>query len=319
MTRQVFQFVGVSTAGSSIMGLFPRWAVLLGVDAAIEGYDLPLDATPVQYRQAVAGIVARPEVRGGLVTTHKVGVFQHARDLFDRLDGYAVACEEVSCLAKRDGALVGYAKDPVTAGRSLDEMLAPDHFATSGAQVLCLGAGGAGVAITLCLLSRDPPPARIVLTDRDPRRLDAARRCHATLGAAAGGVTPGTTPVDYLEATGPADPLVAALTPGSLVINATGMGKDRPGSPLSDRVRFPAGGLVWDLNYRGDLLFLDQARARAAHEGLAVHDGWRYFLHGWAEHLAEVFQVDVTPDRFAALAEAAELARPAQAGPQAPQ
>ena len=44
-----------------------------------------------------------------------------------------------------------------------------------------------------------------------------------------------------------------ALPAGSLVINATGLGKDRPGSPLTDHCKFPENGLVWELNYRGTL------------------------------------------------------------------
>jgi len=40
----------------------------------------------------------------------------------------------------------------------------------------------------------------------------------------------------------------------------TGLGKDAPGSPLTDAVVFPDHGIVWDLNYRGDLIFLEQAR-----------------------------------------------------------
>jgi shikimate dehydrogenase len=303
MTGGLLQFVGVSTTGSSIMNLFPGWARLLGLDAGIEGHDLPLGAAPERYRATVSGIAARTDVRGALITTHKVGVFQHARHLFDRLDSYALACEEISCIAKRDRALVGYAKDPVTAGRTLDEMLAADHFDT-GAQVLCLGAGGAGVAITLRLLSSARPPDRILLTDRDTQRLSVARRCHASVGS--------PTRVDYIEVARSVDTdqLVAALPPASLVINATGMGKDRAGSPVTDGVRFPDGAVVWDLNYRGDLVFLAQARALASAAGLSVHDGWRYFLHGWAEHIAEVFGVELSADRFAALAHAAEPVRP---------
>ena len=87
--------------------------------------------------------------------------------------------------------------------------------------------------------------------------------------------------------------LLERLPPGSLVINATGMGKDTPGSPLPDGALFPVGGYVWELNYRGDLVFLDQARAQEAALQLQVEDGWTYFIHGWTQVIAEVFDIEI--------------------------
>jgi shikimate 5-dehydrogenase len=91
------------------------------------------------------------------------------------------------------------------------------------------------------------------------------------------------------------------------VINATGLGKDAPGSPITGRAPFPPDGLAWELNYRGDLLFLDQARAAAARQRLTVEDGWVYFLHGWTRVIAEVFDVDIpiSGPRFDRLSELA--------------
>lgn len=289
-----FYFVGVSTAGSSVVRLFPRWAELFGVDAEVVGRDIPLPAPRDSVRSVVAEIAGDPRALGGLVTTHKLAVFRHAGDLFAELDDNARACAEVSCIARRDGRLVGYAKDPITAGRALDEMIGRDYFATTEAHVLCLGAGGAGVAIARCLLSWPHPPARIVLTDVDRARLGPS----------------GAVEYRHVTGIGMTDELVTALPPGSLVINATGLGKDRPGSPVGDRAVLPRDGVVWDLNYRGELEFLERALAQAADRGLAVHDGWRYFLHGWAEHLAEVFGVALTEPRFAEFVEVSEPERP---------
>jgi shikimate 5-dehydrogenase len=102
-------------------------------------------------------------------------------------------------------------------------------------------------------------------------------------------------PVDYRLAPTPseADAIVAELPPMSMVVNATGLGKDGPGSPLTDACRWPERGVVWEFNYRGDLVFLEQARAAAADRGLTVHDGWVYFIHGWTRVIAEVFDVDI--------------------------
>jgi len=31
---------------------------------------------------------------------------------------------------------------------------------------------------------------------------------------------------------------------------------------------------------------------------LYIEDGWVYFLHGWTQVIAEVFDVEITPERF---------------------
>ena len=83
-------FIGVSTAQSSIMKVFPRWAEALGLDAALTGMDFPLDSTPSRYREAVGFIKDDPLSLGALVTTHKVNLLKAARDFFDDLDPLAV-------------------------------------------------------------------------------------------------------------------------------------------------------------------------------------------------------------------------------------
>jgi shikimate 5-dehydrogenase len=99
------------------------------------------------------------------------------------------------------------------------------------------------------------------------------------------------------------------LPAGSLVVNATGLGKDRPGSPVTAEVRFPPAGLVWELNYRGSLEFLVSARNRQAADGLTVVDGWRYFVHGWSQVIAEVFGLRLDPATVQLLSDAAASVR----------
>jgi shikimate 5-dehydrogenase len=288
------EFVGVTTGSSSIMRLFPRWARDLDLDGAeLVGRDLPLRAPREAYRAAVEQIRDDELSLGALVTTHKLALLASARDLFDELDEYAERLGEVSSISKRDGRVIGHAKDPITAGRALAALLEPDHFARTGGHVLCLGAGGAGAAIVLHLLSRADRPGRIVVTDTDRERL-------AELGGL-GDVEP--------AGAGAAEALLSALPAGSLVINATGLGKDGPGSPLPDTARFPAEGVVWELNYRGELGFLHQARAQADERRLRVEDGWLYFLHGWSAVIAEVFDVELTSERFDRLRQTAEAVR----------
>jgi shikimate 5-dehydrogenase len=284
-------FIGVTTGGSAIMTIFQAWAETLGLGkVAIRGIDFPLNAEPRAYREAVAFIKSDPLSRGALVTTHKVNLFAACRDLFDRVGPLAALMREASCLSKRDDELVADAKDPITCGLAIDGFLPPDHFAESGAEVFCMGAGGSGVAIAWHLTRPErgaDTPRRILVSDRNPSRLDEVARVHGEAGS--------SCPLVPVSAADPLvnDAVLGELRTGSLVINATGLGKDAPGSPLSPAARFPEGGVVWELNYRGDLVFLKQAGAQAAERGLTLVDGWSYFLHGWTRVIAEVFGVTI--------------------------
>lgn len=281
------------------MRLFPRWAEHLDLDAEIVGFDLPIGAPGAAYRDCITQLAQDERIAGALVTTHKAAVHDHASDLFAWLDPHARLCREVSCIARREDGLAGWAKDPITAGQSLDHLLGPDYWNGRDAHAVCFGAGGAGLAIAVCLLTQPAGPASVALVDRDPARLDLARRVYAELNIG--------TPLACWLHDDPADndALVAASPAGSLIVNATGMGKDRPGAPITSAARFPVEAVAWDLNYRGELEFLELARAQADRAGVRAEDGWRYFLHGWTEVIAEVFSVDMDAERFDALAEIA--------------
>ncbi len=170
-------------------------------------------------------IKADPLSVGALVTTHKIDLLRTCRDLFETLDFYAQATGEISCLSKRGGALHGYAKDPISSGLTLEAFVPAGHWRHTGAEVLVLGAGGSGVAVTAYLLDAkhgDNRPARILVADRNPERLHEA--------AAIRGRFPSPVPVEYRQVTSAADNdrLMDTLPPRSLVINATGLGKDAP-------------------------------------------------------------------------------------------
>ena len=300
-------FIGVTTGKSSIMRLFPVWGKILGLKGArLVGVDCPLHADRQVYRQAVAQIKYDPLSMGALVTTHKLDLLEAARDMFDELDTYAVLCKEVSNIAKPGGKLTGFAKDPITSGRALQEMLESGYWGRTGAHVLCLGAGGTTSAIVACFLTRPDPadrPARIVAVNRSQRGLDNLRSVVEQLGS--------EVEIEYVLNENPLrnDAIMESLPPGSLVVNATGMGKDRPGSPITGQGRFPEGGIAWELNYRGELDFLRQARSQERERELRVYDGWRYFVYAWAEHVAEVFHVELTPEVFSRLDAAAATVR----------
>lgn len=289
--RPTFYFIGVTTGRSSIMRVFPRWAEYLGLgDVEIRGIDLKLHDDPATYREVVSFIRHDPLSLGALVTTHKLDLYAAAQDLFDEIDPHARLMAETSCLSKRDGRLVCHAKDPVSSGLALDGFLPPQHFARTGAEVFSMGAGGSTIALTWHLMqpSRGADrPSRIVVSNRSAARLDHIRAIHQALGS--------SIPVEYVLApeAHDNDRVLAGLKPGSLVINATGLGKDAPGSPLTGDARFPERGIVWELNYRGELVFLDQARAQEVPRHLQVEDGWTYFIHGWTQVIAEVFHIDI--------------------------
>lgn len=289
--KPTLYFIGVTTGQSSIMKVFPAWARYLGLEnAVIRGMDFALHDDPERYREAVAFIRDDPLSLGALVTTHKLDLFEACHDMFDVIDPHAALMAEVSSISKRGGQLVAHAKDPISSGLAMDGFLAPDHFARTGGHLFSIGAGGSTIAITWHLMKAIKPinrPAGIVVSNRSQKRLDHIRAIHEKIGA--------ETPVSYQLAPSPEDNdrIAARMPPGSLVVNATGLGKDAPGSPLTDAVRFPDRAVVWELNYRGDLVFLDQAQFQAAERRLQIEDGWTYFLHGWTQVIAEVFDIHI--------------------------
>ena len=78
--------------------------------------------------------------------------------------------------------------------------------------------------------------------------------------------------------------------------------KDLPGSPITDQGLFPMNGIVWELNYRGELGFMYQARAQSETRMVRVEDGWVYFLHGWTQGIAQVYHQEIRGERFDRLA-----------------
>jgi len=303
--KSVMGFVGVRTAGSAIRKVFPEWADALGLPTrTLIGHDVPLDSEPLVYREVVEAIRDDPGHWGALVTTHKMSVHAAARDLFDECDDLAETFAEISCIAKRGDRLIGSAKDPVTSRLALEEFVPDDHFSRHGAAALVLGAGGAGVALSHQLGVRADRPEQIICTALAQEPLDHAREVHERAGLPAAlfryVVTTDTAAVDRL---------VRSLPPASLVVNATGMGKDRPGSPVSDDVVFPDRGMLWEFNYRGPLNFWHQAWRQREARSLTVEDGWRYFVHGWTQAVGEVFAVPMPRETVAQLGRIAARSR----------
>jgi shikimate 5-dehydrogenase len=263
-------FVGVTTGSSLAHQALACWQPLLGVGCGLRGINIAVDARDNAYLDLLDELQHDNTVIDAVVTTHKLRLFQVGRTRFDRLDPVAVTCEEINAIRRHsDGSLHGWARDPVSVGRVVDRIW-PQHSGT----VICLGAGGTAVALTHHLFTTRSA-TQFVCADPNP---DAAARLTRIAGR----------PVISHIGSGPWDELISAAQPASLIVNATGLGKDRPGSPASRQVRLPTSSVVWDLNYRGDLRFLDLAREQSDEQQLDVHDGWELFCHGWAAALTVV-------------------------------
>jgi shikimate 5-dehydrogenase len=284
-------FIGVHTETSMIMRVFPPWAEALGLgNCELVGIDLALHDAPERYRQVVRFIKEDPLSVGALVTTHKIDLLHAAKDLFDNLDELAALMGEVSAISKSGGRLVGTAKDPISAGGALEAFLPPGHWEHARADAFLMGAGGSSIALSWYLAHPNRGnnrPARIFVSNRSPGRLEEMKKIHASHGI--------QVPIEYVLTPRPEDndAVLSRLAPGSLVANATGLGKDAPGSPLSDAAAFPRMAMAWDFNYRGQLEFLRQARAQKASRELRVEDGWVYFVIGWLAVIGEVFAKDI--------------------------
>jgi len=299
----MFYFIGVNTKQSSIMKIFPKWAEVLGLQAEINGIDLPLHAPVDEYRKAVQFLKDDPLSLGALVTTHKLDLFKACRDIFDYIDPFGEKLEEVSCLSKRDGKFRAHAKDPISSGLSL-EVFVPDNFwKEHGGEVLLLGAGGSSLAMSVYFAQEKfagNAPKRITIANRSEPRLISAKKALQGLND--------RIEFRYVHTPSPSDNdlQIAALPPYSLIVNATGLGKDVPGSPTTDLVCYPENSLVWEINYRGDLLFMRQAMAQKQAKNLHVEDGWDYFIHGWTQVIKEVFNIELDFDTLEKLSAIAQ-------------
>ena len=284
-------FLGVTTSSSLIHEALVTWQPLLGTPVGLRGLDIALDADDDAYVAMLDDLRRDDGDVGAVITAHKLRVLQAGRDRFSWLDPLAQVCGEVNSIRRTANGLHGWARDPVSAGRVVDRIW-PD----SEGSVVCLGAGGTALAIAHHLFATRPP-VRFVCADPNGAAVERLVR-----------VAPDS--VEGHVGSGPWDTLVGSAPPGSLVINATGMGKDRPGSPMTSAAQFPSRAVVWELNYRGRLDFLRLGRLQMASSGLHVHDGWQLFCHGWAAALTAVLDLpedDRLGDQFA---DAAESLRP---------
>lgn len=290
-THPTIYFIGVTTAKSSIMNIFPLWAQELGLEnARIKGIDIEIHAKAEKYRQCVTFIKNDEQSLGALVTTHKIDLYHAAHDLFDELDCFAQMFHELSCISKKNGRLKGSAKDPISSGLAIKSFIPNGFWKKNSGEVFIMGAGGSALAISAYLVKKEHGlnvPSKIIISNRSKQRLESAKKLLSHLNS--------DVTFEFHLCPDPKDndKILASLPPYSLVVNATGLGKDRPGSPLTESCKFPENSFVWELNYRGELTFMHQAISQKEMRNLHVEDGWVYFIHGWTQVIAEVFQVNI--------------------------
>ena len=293
--KPTMYFIGVTTGKSSIMNVFPDWADFLELgDVELKGIDLAVHDSRENYQEVLEFIKEDRLSRGALVTTHKLDIYQAGKYYFDLLGHDAHDLGEISSIYKLEDKLIGEARDSITSGLGLKRFIPEGHWKRTGGRIFIIGAGGSALALSTYLMRNACPddcPDRIIISNRSEPRLDTMKEIHHHIAAES------EIPMlrDYRHAETPEsnDAVVAELPPGSLIINATGLGKDRPGSPLTDQVEFPENSYVWEFNYRGDLVFLDQAEAQKEEKNLTIIDGWDYFIYGWTRVIADVFHIDI--------------------------
>ena len=196
---------------------------------------------------------------------------------------------------------------PISSGLSLDAITGPGYFGGTGGEVLCFGAGGSAIATLLHLINKQDPadrPKRFVVVNRSQGRLDHMREMAAKQAT--------DIQVDYIHNQDPAvnDGIMGKMPPHSIVINATGMGKDTPGSPITDtgqssRSMASPGSSITAASWISCTRPLAQKESR----DLLVEDGWLYFLHGWTQVVAQVLHTPIEGELFERLAKAAGTVR----------
>ena len=297
----LYLFIGISTAGSSVHGAFPVWAPLVAPDSVLRGVDLPEDAPTDQFHRLVRAMRDNPHVHGAVVTSHKLRLYRAIDDLLDQVDPLVEITHEINSLDTRNGGISGYARDAQSLDIVLDttgtETPRPDRAVT------CIGAGGSAIALMLAM----GLDIRATMTSgRAVPRAGATRRGPLTiLGRRKAALDEIRQVQERANLENMELALVLASDPeqvarevrraaGTVIVNATGLGKLAPGSPLPGPDVFPEGTLAWDFNYRGPLTFLEQARLAT----IATVDGWDYFVAGWAAGLAAVTGNDLTIELF---------------------
>lgn len=236
----------------------------LRIDARYELWETERDA----LAERLAGMRSAGCLGANVTVPYKEAIIP----LLDEIHPLAGRIGAVNTVVNRDGRLCGYNTDMTGFARALRE---EGGFDASGAQVVLLGAGGAGRAATTALIQGRA--ASVAITDILPQR---AERLVADLAGQ------GETVLRNVPAT--KDKLAAAVSGCQLLVNCTPIGmrhsREEHDLPISSDL-IPARALVFDIIYNPvETRLLAEAKRRGArtlgglpmlvHQGAASFELW---------------------------------------------
>lgn len=284
-----FYFLGVSTQNSAIISLFPAWCEVLGVCCSLRGVDLAIDSSPSSYTSLLEEMKKKSCV-GGLITTHKSNVFRYGETCFKQVSPVSEALHEVSVIYKRKNhsELFGDALDTVSIEPIINKLTETNSLWSKGDKnVVVFGGGGAGLALVYALCNKAiSQPINITIIENNQKRIVFLKKMlnNSIL-------FPLNVEVLHSEQ---GEFSISHVGKKPLIVNATGMGKDLPGSPIKNFQNIPPESTIWDFNYRGELSFLKYASKYNIEKKLLIEDGWDYFLSGWVHVMCMVFNIEIS-------------------------
>jgi len=292
LTKPTMFFIGVSTHNSFVNEVFQDWVKIIDKDAEIIGVNLKVDCNENEYIKIVSFIKSQPLALGSLVTTHKVRLYNSTKHLFDSVSKNCSEFEEIGAIYKNGNLLLGEVTDIYTTEAALQQFLPLNYFKNNNSDCCILGAGGAGLALAYNILTnKSSLPNRVILTDINKKRLDNSLKILKKYD------TNNILELRLIKGL-ETDKLIESLKTGSLIVNATGLGKDRDGSPFSENINIPQKCYMWEFNYRGQLDFFQIAKKQSLNKELIIVDGWIYFIHGWTQVMSRVFNIKNIDDYF---------------------
>ena len=300
--RNKMYFIGVTTTQSIINKIFPSWMKILNSKMELECVDVPMNAEASIYRELVNKIKNSKSTLGALVTTHKIPLYAYASDLFDALDNSSQQFKEIGCIYKKHNRLIGEATDILTVKKAFKNIWTKERYSDISRVHICiLGCGGAGVALAYELLSSEYDNiSQIIMVDVIKERINNAQKILGTYDK--------KSKMHFCLSDGVKsnDQIVNSLPDNAFVVNASGVGKDIIGSPVSWEVELPNGGCLWEYNYRGhkgkELEILKIAYQQSKHKHLSIYDGFNYFLYGWTTVISRILNMDINDQLFDILA-----------------
>jgi shikimate dehydrogenase len=218
--------------------------------AGIEATYEPWKTAPDELQSRVESLHDGDVLGANVTIPHKEAIVP----LLDRIDERAAPVGAVNTVVNEDGKLAGYNTDVAGFMRSLRE---DAGFDPEGKRVAILGGGGAARAVAHALV--EARAARVLLTGRSPRKLDA-------IVAGLRGLQLAGTMSTWAHW---GDGVFLTFLPAAdILVNATPVGTagtDTEGQSPIEPQHLPASGIVLDLVYNpSETPLLRDAKARGA-------------------------------------------------------